>query len=89
MTRSKMVGLLCVAGSDGSREDVPCQVAEGVAVHVTLARPVVLRRGVAYSLTLARDDGTPVEGVSPLRIQDALRRAVSLAAVELLPDSLV
>jgi hypothetical protein len=41
---------------------------------------------VAYTLTLARTDGTPVEGVSSLRMESALLREVSLTAIELLAD---
>ncbi len=80
------VGLLRLIGSDGSSADVPCRSESGVSTHVTLARPVVLHRGVAYTLTLARIDGTPVEGVSPLRMESALLCPVSLAAIELLAD---
>ncbi len=78
--------LLRVLGSNGSIEDVPCESQGGVAIHVTLSRPIVLKRGVAYSLILVRDDGTPVKGVSPLRIDSGLLRPVSLTAVDLLAD---
>jgi hypothetical protein len=75
-----------VVGSDGSSADLPCRSESGISIHVTLARPVVLHRGVAYTLTLARNDGTPVEGVSSLRMENALLRPVSFAAIELMAD---